>query len=250
MGLVGRILLIILGILLLLILLIFFVPYGVDAGYEEGVLFLRVKAGPFRFTLYPKKPPSERKKKKQREKQDAAGSEKKAEAAKKKKKKGKKKGEPADTAEQGVDETITVREKTRWDLDTIAALVKMALNALRRFFRAFRVDLLKLHLTVAGSDPYDTALRYGAVCAAAEMLNADDGRCRLRKRDIALGCDFVRTFPEIAFRIVVTVQLYKFVHMAFMFLAEYVIWKIRKRREKKAAALAQREDDNGRQQDE
>ena len=86
--------------------------------------------------------------------------------------------------------------------------------------------------------------------AAAEMLNADDGRCRLRRRDIALGCDFARTFPEIAFRIVVTVQLYKFVHMAFMFLAEYVIWKIRTRREKKAAALAQREDDNGRQQDE
>ena len=233
---VGRILLIILGILLLLILLIFFVPYGVDAGYEEGVLFLRVKAGPFRFTLYPKKPPSERKKKKQREKQDAAGSEKKADETKKKKKKEKKKGEPADTAEQGVDETITVREKTKWDLDTIAALVKMAINALRRFFRA--------------SDPYDTALRYGAVCAAAEMLNADDGRCRLRRRDIALGCDFTRTFPEIAFRIVVTVQLYKFVHMAFMFLAEYVIWKIRTRREKKAAALAQREDDNGRQQDE
>ena len=223
MGLVGRILLIILGILLLLILLIFFVPYGVDAGYEEGVLFLRVKAGPFRFTLYPKKPPSERKKKKQREKQDAAGSEKKADETKKKKKKEKKKGEPADTAEQGVDETITVREKTKWDLDTIAALAKMALNA---------------------------ALRYGAVCAAAEMLNADDGRCRLRRRDIALGCDFARTFPEIAFRIVVTVQLYKFVHMAFMFLAEYVIWKIRTRREKKAAALAQREDDNGRQQDE
>ena len=246
---VGRILLIILGILLLLILLIFFVPYGVDAGYEEGVLFLRVKAGPFRFTLYPKKPPSERKKKKQREKQEAAGSEKKAEAAKKKKK-GKKKGEPAEPAEQGVDETITVREKTKWDLDTIATLAKIALNALRRFFRAFRVDFLKLHLTVAGSDPYDTALRYGAVCAAAEMLNADDGRCRLRKRDIALDCDFVRTFPEIAFRIVVTVQLYKFVHMAFMFLAEYVIWKIRTRREKKVSALAQREDDNGRQQDE
>ena len=80
--------------------------------------------------------------------------------------------------------------------------------------------------------------------------SGDDGRCRLRRRDIALGCDFTRTFPEIAFRIVVTVQLYKFVHMAFMFLAEYVIWKIRKRREKKAAALAQREDDNGRQQDE
>ena len=249
MGLVGRILLIILGILLLLILLIFFVPFGADAGYEEGVLSLRIKVGPFRYTLYPK----QRKKKKERGDRDETASGKKdgeAEKKKKKKKKEKKKGEPAEPAQQGVDETITVREKTKWDLDTIAALAKMALNALRRFFRAFRVDFLKFHLTVAGSDPYDTALRYGAACAAAEMLNADDGRFRLRKRDIALGCDFERTFPEIAFRIVVTVQLYKFVHMAFMFLAEYIIWKIRKRREKKAAALAQREDDNGRQQDE
>ena len=246
---VGRILLIILGIILLLILLVFFVPYGVDAGYEEGVIFLRVKAGPFRYTLYPKKPDSKRRKKKQRGKKDETGSGQKAESAQKKKKE-KKKSKTADTAEQGVSETITVREKTRWDLDTITALAKMALNALRRFFRGFRVDFLKFHLIVAGSDPYATALRYGTLCAAAEVLSAAGDTGRLRSRDIALGCDFERSFPEIAVRIVVTVQLYKFVHMAVMFLAEYALWKIRTRREKKAAALAEREDDNGRQQDE
>ena len=40
---IGRILLI---LFVLLILLIFFVPYGVDAGYEKGLAFLRIKAGP------------------------------------------------------------------------------------------------------------------------------------------------------------------------------------------------------------
>ena len=249
---VGRILLIILGILLLLILLVLVIPFGVDAGYEEGVIFLRAKAGPFRYTLYPKK----RRKKKERGDKDGTAPEKKDDEAekkkkkKKKKKKEKKKEEPAKPAEQGVDETLTVREKTRWDLDTIAALTKMALNALRRFFRGFRVDFLKLHLIVAGGDPYDTALRYGTLCAAAETLSAVGDKSRLRRRDIALGCDFERTFPEIAVRIVVTVQLYRFVHMAVMFLAEYILWKFRTRREKKAAALAERKDDNGRQQDE
>ena len=241
---VGRILLIILG---LLILLIFFVPYGVDAGYEEGVFSLRLKAGPFRFRLYPKKPPSEKKLAKKQKKKEKSEARKQADADKKKAKKDRKE-KPAEEKPAGVDETITVREKTAWDLETITALAKMAVHALRRFFRSFHVDYLKIHYTVAGSDPYSSAIQYGQLCAAAEAL-PEICNGGIRNRDIALACDFTERYPSIDARIVLSVQLYKVVHMAAAFLAEYIVWKMKTRREKKTAALSEREDDNGRQPD-
>ena len=233
---IGRILLILLGIVLLLILLVLVIPLGVDAGYEESVLFLRLKIGLFRYTLYPKKP---RPKQKRKGKQKTGGKA----AAKKKTDKGKKEDRRPETAEpEGTDETITVREKTRWDIDTIAALAGMGMNALRRFFRSFRVELLRIHYTVAASDPYAAALQYGRLCAVMEVLPGQSRR--LRSRDIAIGCDFNRAWPEISARIVVTLQLYRLV-----FLPEYIVWKIRCRRAVRTAALTEREDDNGRQQD-
>ena len=72
---VGRIILL---ILLALIGLIFFLPYGVDAGYEEGVLFLRAKAGPLRLTLYPKKPLTARQLARKQKKKEKAEAKKKA----------------------------------------------------------------------------------------------------------------------------------------------------------------------------
>ena len=237
MGLVGRILLI---ILLLLILLIFFVPYGIDAGYEEGVLSLRVKAGPFRITLYPKKPLTEKQKAKKRKKKEKAEAKKKAEQEK----------EGKEKKPKGTDETITVREKRKLDPEFLLALLKMALHAIRRFFRSFSVDFFKLHCTVAGSDPYNVAMTYGRLCAAAEELPVlCGGVVRVHRRDVAIGCDFTETRPVIDIRFVLSLQLYKIVHLAVAFLVEYLGWKWKNHREKKAATALERKDDNGRQQD-
>lgn len=239
---IGRILLL---ILLLLILLIFFVPYGVDAGYEEGRLFLRVKAGPFHLTLWPKRPLTEKQRARKEKKKAKAEAKKKAAQAKKDGEKKKDDGKP-----KGTDETITVRKKPEWDLDTILALARMALHAIRRFFRSFTVDFLKIHYTVACRDPYETAMQYGQLCAAVEELPALCGDViRIRRRDIVIGSDFVESSPAVSARIVLTIQLFRIVHMAAAFLAEYVGWKLKNRKEKKASASLERKDDNGRQPD-
>lgn len=241
---IGRILLI---LFVLLILLIFFVPYGVDAGYEQGLAFLRIKAGPLHLQLWPKKPPTERQLARKRKKQAKAEAKKKAAEAKKE---SENKAKSADSAPQGTHETITVKEKTKWDLDMILALVKMGMHAIRRFFRSFTIDFFKLHYTLAGNDPYNVAMQYGQACAAVEELPALCGRViRVRRSDIALSCDFVENKPAIQVRLVLTVQLFKLVHMAAAFLVEYIAWKIKSRREKKAAASMERKDDNGRQPD-
>ncbi len=234
---VGRILLI---ILLLLILLIFFVPYGVDAAYEEGVFSLRVKAGPLRIRLFPKKPLTEKQLARKKKKKEKAEAKKKAAEAEK----------PSDSKPKGAEEKLTVREKRRWDAELILDLLRIGARTIRRLFRSFSVDYFKLHYTVVGADPYNVALMYGRACAAVQELPAlCGGVVRVKRSDIALGCDFTQTGLALNTRIVLSVQLYRFVHLAVALLVEYLIWHHKSRRSAKAAAAMEREDDNGRQSD-
>ena len=227
---------IVLIILLALIALVFFVPYGVDAAYENGQARLCVRAGPVSIRLYPKKPKTEKQLEKERRKKEKK-------AAKAQAKKAEKEKKPADQGEpQAKDETIKVKKQRQLDLDTILALLEMGVKAIRRFFRSFTVNYFKLHCTMAGSDPYNTAMGYGYLCSAVEGLRGlSEDRITLQRRDIALDADFTSEKPIVDVRIIITLQLFKIVHMAAAFGVEYLIWTIKNRREKKAAAAEERE---------
>lgn len=227
---------IVLIILLALIALVFFVPYGVDAAYENGQARLCVRAGPVSIRLYPKKPKTEKQLEKERRKKEKK-------AAKAQAKKAEKEKKPADQGEpQAKDETIKVKKQRQLDLDTILALLEMGVRAIRRFFRSFTVSYFKLHCTMAGSDPYNTAMGYGYLCSAVEGLRGlSEDRITLQRRDIALDADFTSEKPIVDVRIIITLQLFKIVHMAAAFGVEYLIWTIKNRREKKAAAAEERE---------
>lgn len=210
-------------VLLALILLVFFVPYGVDVSYEAGAVGLGIKAGPVRISI----PLGEKGKKEKEPKKDK---------------------EPDKTA--AADETIKVKPKKKPDPDFLLALAGMALRAIRRLFRSFSIDYLKLHYTVAGDDPYRTAMQYGCACQAVEALPLlAGGAVSVRRRDIVIAPDFTADKPEISVRIVISLQLYKLAHLAAAFGAEFLQWKINDRREKKAAAVSERMEDHGRQQD-
>ena len=227
---------IVLIILLALIALVFFVPYGVDAAYENGQARLCVRAGPVSIRLYPKKPKTEKQLEKERRKKEKK-------AAKAQAKKAEKEKKPADQGEpQAKDETIKVKKQRQLDLDTILALLEMGVKAIRRFFRSFTVNYFKLHCTMAGSDPYNTAMGYGYLCSAVEGLRGlSEDRITLQRRDIALDADFTLEKPIVDGRIIITLQLFKIVHLAAAFGVEYLIWTIKNRREKKAAAAEERE---------
>ena len=234
---------VVLIILLALILLIFFVPYGVDAAYEEGKATLRVAAGPFRLTLYPKKPLTEKQKIRARKKQQKKEAKKKAAEAKK---------PTEDQAEKRAskNETIKIRKKLPMDFDHLMMYLKLATNAVRRLFGSFTIDLFKLHYTVAGHDPYNTAMQYGYVCSAVEALPEFAGEIiHVRKNDVLIASDFITDKPEIAVRIVFTLQLFKLVHLAVAFLTEFFIWNRKLRRQSASASTSERKEENGRQQD-
>ena len=66
---------------------------------------------------------------------------------------------------------------------------------------------------------------------------------------MAIDSDFTADSPSAAVRIVLTLQLYKIVHMAVAFLAEYISWNRKLKAESVSAVTKKREDENGRQQD-
>ena len=230
---------IILAVLAILILLVFFLPYGVDVGYADEVLRVGIKAGPLRIWLLPKKPLTEKQqlkaeaKKAKKEARRAARAAKKAAAAK----------------EKEINDSVTVKPKPKLDFDTIVALLRMASHAIRRFFRSFTVNFFQLHYTVACRDPYDTAIQYGMACAAAETLPALAGKkIRVLRRDIEIGADYTSEEPTVSARIVLSLQLFRLVHLAVALGVEFLKWKINSRPEDKpAAATNERKDDNGRE---
>lgn len=229
---------IILAVLTVLILLVFFLPYGVDVGYADEVLRVGIKAGPIRVWLLPKKPLTEKQKQKAEAKKAKKEERRAAKAAKK----------AAATKDKEINDAVTVKPKPKLDFDTIVALLRMGSHAIRRFFRSFTVNFFQLHYTVACRDPYDTAIQYGMACAAAEALPALAGKkIRVLRRDIEIGADYTSEEPVIAVHIVLSLQLFRLVHLAVALGVEFLKWKINSRREEPAAATNERKDDNGRE---
>ena len=229
---------IILAVLAVLILLVFFLPYGVDVGYADEVLRVGIKAGPIRVWLLPKKPLTEKQKQKAEAKKAKKEERRAAKAAKK----------AAAAKDKEINDAVTVKPKPKLDFDTIVALLRMGSHAIRRFFRSFTVNFFQLHYTVACRDPYDTAIQYGMACAAAEALPALAGKkIRVLRRDIEIGADYASEEPVIAVHIVLSLQLFRLVHLAVALGVEFLKWKINSRREEPAAATNERKDDNGRE---
>ncbi|MBR5095185.1 MAG: hypothetical protein IK095_08825, partial [Oscillospiraceae bacterium] len=144
---------IILGVILALILLILLIPVGVDLGYESGLLHLSAKVGPAQIQLFPRQ---KKEKKEPKEKKP------------KKKKKKKKKEEPKEEKEEEPKEKK--KRSLPFDRDEILELLQVALKALGKFGRAWKVERFVFHFVSAGKDPYDTAMLSGYMDAAIATL--------------------------------------------------------------------------------
>ena len=225
-------------IIIAILLLIFVVPYGVDAAYEDEVFRLGIKAGPFRIWLLPKKVKTEKQLKKQQEKEAKKQARKAEKDAKK----------AAAKAEKARNQVQTVKPKKPLDIPFILALVKMGIRAVKRVFRSFTIDHLKLYYVVATKDPYDTAIQYSYLCGALAALPEIAGNViHIRKPDVQIGMDFTQEKPVICGRIVISLQLYKIVCVALAFAVEFIRWK--KTHRSSDVEANERKDENGREQD-
>ncbi len=209
-----------LGIILLLIILLLILPVGADAAYTGGELALKVKIGPFRLGILPAK--------------------KKAEGEKKPKKKPKvKKAKKAEAAAEGKANKKSAKPKQKLTFDDIMGIVRLGLEALGRFRRSISVDLLKLHITAAGSDPYSAVMNYGYINAAiGALLPLLHKVFKFKKEDYDSRIDFEAEKLGIDAHLVMSVRIGEILLIVICAAFGFLKWLLRRKRRAKAEAKA------------
>lgn len=176
------------GVLLLLAIL----PLGVWIRYDEAGPLVRVVAGPLKITVFPV-----RKKK--------AAAPKKEKAPKPEPTQKRKEQQPAKKAKGG-------------SLTDFLPLVKVALDLLGDFRRKLRVDELYLRLVLAASDPCDLAVNYGRAWAAVgNLLPQLERFLVIKKRDVAVECDFTASQTLVTAQLKITITLGRLVTLAAVY---------------------------------
>lgn len=175
-------------IVLLVLTVLLLIPLGIDGGYRNGTLVLGVKIGFINLRLLPRRKKSP---------EDApAGPGKLRRQLKRAKKKSKKEKKPLIPGD-------------------IKALALIALKSLGRLRKRLRVDYLRLRYTLAGSDPFSTALGYGAGNAFLGLfVPLFDRAFIIRERDIGLDFDFLSTGQSIDCWLTMTIQIWELLYMA------------------------------------
>lgn len=195
-----------LGVLLLLGLF----PLGVHIRYDADGPLVKLLAGPFRLTLYPRKKAAKKKKPTKEAKKTSASP------------------EPPPKAEE------KQKPKSGGSWHDFIPLVKTALAFLGDFRRKLRINHLYCRLILGGGDPCALAISYGEGWAAlGNLLAVLEKTFVIQKRDVELECDFQATETKITFRADVTIRLGRLLVLAVRYgiraLKEYLtLRKIRK----------------------
>ncbi len=190
----GWILLGILALLLLLLALLSSLKLTLRAGYCQKLLLV-LKIGPVTLDfsdsmgLSPEEAEEYTKKKKQKRAKAPAQP-----------KKQKKKEKPLKYTEKPAMTAV------------ISAFKDLVLGLLRHLGRHLKLEQLRLRVLVASPDAAQTALEYGAACAAAGLVRtAAEGLHRTdpRNMDIRVECDFLAETPEVDAEICISVRVWR-----------------------------------------
>ena len=180
---------------------------GVDAEYDGEALFLRVKAGPVKITILPKREKPAKPKKKKKEKP------------------------PKDDKDE---EQPKKKKKSPLTLPTLLKLVRPALEAVGTFRRKLSVDLLRLHARVGSGDPYSTAMTFGYLQSAVYGLHPLAERAlNVKERDVWLTPDFTSDGIAAEGRLILTIRIGQIVWIALVLGWKALLVIIRQRRKKR-----------------
>lgn len=164
-------------------------PVGVSAKYDEDGPIVKVIIGPVRFTVYPGKP----KEKQEEPKQEKLQEEK-----------------PAPKA------SVVTGQKKGGSLSDFMPLVRIVLDFLSDFRSKLRVNILQLHLVLAGGDPADLGENYGKACAAISSLEPQLSRFFvIKKKDIHVACDFTEDKTLVTARLDLTITVARIFSLGF-----------------------------------
>lgn len=176
--------LLVLGCIALALFLVSLIRVGIWGSYAQGAFTLRLRVGPVRVTLFPRKA---------------------------KKRKGRKPGQ------QQKEERLRKRKKPKQPvtpqgkpdiLGFLRELLPVALEAAGELRRKIRIDEFDLAVKVASSDPAKAAVRYGRLSGAAGMLwPLVEQNFKVKSWRIRIWVDFTTTHPEASLRAAVTLTI-------------------------------------------
>ena len=217
---------IILGVIVLIVFCINMIRIGADVAYENGEFRLAAKVAGIRLQLIPKEDREEKPKKEKKPK-------------KKKKEKKKKEKKQEEGEEQPKKKSLPLG----MNLEELFDAAKAILGHIARFPRKFLIDHFKLHVVMAGIDPYDTARQFGWLNEALSILHplAQKG-FRVRNSDVRTEIDFVRDRIGVEFAMGLTIRIGQIVGLLNAIIISAVKVVIRsKRRQKKERKAAEKE---------
>ena len=180
-------------IFLAILILLAILPLGASVLYDADGPRVRIVAGPVKIQVFPmKKKPKKDKPKKEKPKK-----------------------EQKKPAQAGEEQKPFPKPKTGGSWTDFLPLVQVALDLLNDLRRKLRVNELKLHLTMAGDDPFDLAVNYGRMNASLAALIAQLERVLvIKKRDVHIDCDFTASETVILARLDLTITLGRILSIA------------------------------------
>ena len=195
------------------VLLLTILPLGVFVSYDEDGVLVKIVAGPVKITLFPR-PKKEKKSEKKSKKKTSAS--------------------PAEQLPKPPQPPKQAPEKKKGGSWTdFLPLVQVALDFLGSFRRKLRINQLELKLTMAGDDPCDLAVNYGRAWAAVGNLMPQLERLFvIKKRNIAVACDFTASQTLVKFRSEATITLGRLVSLVVVYGIRVFreFWKIKTKR--------------------
>ena len=207
---------IVLAVVVALLIAFNLMRIGVEGGYDGNGPLLKVRAGPVRLTILPKTHKEKPKKQKKKKREKTAGK--------------------------------TDKQRKKPDAEHILTLAKLGLRAVKRFLRGLRVDILRLHYTVACEDPADTGQQYGMISSAVDALEPFmTNVLKIRERDVRIGFSFEDTKPQIEAYVSLTIRIWQIFAAAFGFGFAYADWRIKQKFRQLRESRAERKENHGEQ---
>ncbi len=159
------------GILVALFLLCQ-IRIGALVDYGSAGLFLKLKFGPWFLSVLP----SEEKPKKRKEKAS----------------------KPAKQTQKTAQEQPKPKRSVKDTIALVRAFVPLVGEAAGHMMRKIRIDVLKIHVIWASSDPASAAMGYGAGNALLGMLwPVFEHNFKVKERDLRVDVDFERSTPVV-----------------------------------------------------
>lgn len=183
-------------IVILFLVLLLILPVGVDISYLKGVFALKVKVGPLRIGILPKKEGASKKQ---------TGTEK----PQKKQKSADQKGG------KGVKPGLA-------DFLKIAGVI---LKTVSRFRKTLSIDVFHLVFVAAAKDPYHAVMEYGYLNAAFSALSPLlHNAVRIRDERVVLDLDVSAPKPVIEAQLLATLQIWEIFYIGFSAGFGYLLW--------------------------